>query len=148
MFKLYSKGCEYAVRALTYAAAQGNDARFQAHEVCEATGIPESFTRKVFQSLVQGGFLEAVRGPGGGYALTKPANEITLLDVILAVDGSDTFDHCVLGFPSCGATRPCPLHETWSKAKGQLLAQLERRTLRDLANSTLRKTHRSFLNLR
>ena len=145
MFKLYSKGCEYALRALTYAASQTDNGRFQAKDVCEKTDIPESFTRKVLQALVQGGFLQAVRGPGGGYELTKRADEITLLDVIRAVEGDDTFDHCVLGFPTCGSKHPCPLHETWVVAKGELLAQLERRTLQELADSTLRKKNRSYL---
>lgn len=146
MFKLYSKGCEYALRALTYAASQSEDGRFQAKDVCEKTDIPESFTRKVLQSLVQGGFLQAVRGPGGGYELSRPASEITLLDVIEAVEGGDTFDHCVLGFPTCGSKHPCPLHDTWARAKQQLLAQLERRTLQELADSTVRRKRRSFLN--
>ena len=145
MFKLYSKGCEYALRALTYAASHTDNGRFQAKDVCEKTDIPESFTRKVLQALVQGGFLQAVRGPGGGYELTKRADEITLLDVIRAVEGEDTFDHCVLGFPTCGSKHPCPLHETWVGAKGELLAQLERRTLQELADSTLRKKNRSYL---
>lgn len=145
MFKLYSKGCEYALRALTYAATQTEKKRFQIKEVCKKTGIPESFTRKVFQALTQGGFLQAVRGPGGGYELTRSAADITLLDVIKAVEGDDTFDHCVLGFPVCDAKCPCPLHETWRRARGQLLAQLERRTLQDLADSTLRRKGRSYL---
>jgi len=146
VFKLYSKGCEYALRALTYAASQSDSGRFQAKDVCEKTDIPESFTRKVLQALVQAGFLQAVRGPGGGYELSRPASEITLLDVIEAVEGDDTFNHCVLGFPTCGSRHPCPLHETWTKAKQQLLAQLERRTLQELADSTVRRKHRSFLN--
>ena len=146
MFKLYSKGCEYALRALTYAASQGENRRFQAKEVCEKTDIPESFTRKVFQALTQGGFLRAVRGPGGGYEMIRPADKITLLDVIEAVEGRDTFDHCVLGFLTCDSKRPCPLHETWLRAKVQLLGQLEHRTLQDLADTTVRKKHRSFLS--
>lgn len=145
MFKLYSKGCEYALLALTYAASQEGSGRFQAKDVCEKLDIPESFTRKVFQALTQGGFLQAVRGPGGGYALSRPAEKISLLDVIEAVEGPDTFSHCVLGFPACGAGHPCPLHETWTVVKKQLLSQLEQRTLQDLANSTTRKMHRSFV---
>jgi Rrf2 family protein len=136
LFKLYSKGCEYALRALTYAATQNEDGRFQAADVCLQTGIPESFSRKIFQALVQGGFLRALRGPGGGYVLTIPPDQISLLDVIRAVEGDDTFDHCVLGLPECGTKRPCPLHETWVKAKEQLLAQLEKRTLQDLADAS------------
>ena len=146
MFKLYSKGCEYALRALTYAASQKENRRFQAKDVCEKTGIPESFTRRVCQALAQGGFLQAVRGPGGGYEMIRSAEEISLRDVIEAVEGNDTFDHCVLGFPACGEKHPCPLHETWAAAKTQLLAQLEQRTLQDLADSTTRKRRRAFVS--
>jgi len=146
VFKLYSKGCEYALRALTYAASQKDNKRFQAKDVCEKADIPESFTRKVFQALTQGGFLQAVRGPGGGYELSRPAKDITLLDVIEAVEGQDTFKHCVLGFPTCGESHPCPLHETWAGAKTQLLAQLKHRTLQDLADSTTRKKRRAFVS--
>ncbi|NUM53833.1 MAG: Rrf2 family transcriptional regulator [Candidatus Hydrogenedentes bacterium] len=146
MFKLYSKGCEYALRALTYAASQSEDGRFRAKDVCEKTDIPESFTRKVLQALVQGGFLRAVRGPHGGYVLTRPASEITLLDVIEAVEGDTTFDHCVLGFPACGSKHPCPLHDTWARAKQRLTAQLGRRTLRELADSTRRRKRRTHLD--
>ena len=146
MFKLYSKGCEYALRALTYAAAQGENKRFQAKDVCEKADISESFTRKVFQALTQGGFLQAVRGPGGGYELTRRPDQISLLDVIQAVEGEDTFNHCVLGLPTCGTKHPCPLHETWSALKVQLLRQLEHRTLQDLADSTTRKKHRAYVS--
>lgn len=139
MFKLYSKGCEYALRALTYAASRSENGRFQAKEICEKAGIPESFTRKVFQALTQGGFLQAVRGPGGGYELTRPANEITLLDVIVAVEGEDTFEHCVMGLPTCGSSTPCPLHDTWARGKCELMAQLRRQTLQDFAAVPRRK---------
>lgn len=133
MFRLYSKRCEYALRALVYGAKGGANARFQASEVCHAVGIPEPYTRKVFQSLVQGGFLTAVRGPGGGYELTKPPDKIGILDVIHAVDGPDTFDDCILGMPECGGEAPCPLHDIWSGVKETLLGQLAKKTLAELS---------------
>jgi Rrf2 family protein len=104
--------------------------------VCAKAGIPESFTRKVFQALVQGDFLEASRGPGGGYSLTRPASEITLIDVVRAVDGEDTFDHCILGFPICGGENPCPLHPVWARAKEQFLHHLGLVTLEEVSVST------------
>jgi Rrf2 family protein len=132
MFRLYSKGCEYALRALLqFAPAAGNE-RFQAESICRKADIPESFTRKVFQSLVQGGFLTAFRGPGGGYTLTEDPSRITLLRIIQAVDGVDTFDSCVLGLPQCGSEKACPLHEVWYSAKQRLIAQLRETTLQDL----------------
>jgi Rrf2 family transcriptional regulator, iron-sulfur cluster assembly transcription factor len=134
MFKLYSKGCEYAIRALVYVTGEERDqeVRFQAAEICKRADIPEAYTRKVFQSLVQGGFLEAHRGPGGGYSLTRPSDEITILDVILAVDGEETFDQCVMGLPGCGGDMPCPLHFIWEDAKGRMLSQLRNCSLQEI----------------
>lgn len=136
MFRLYSKGCEYAIRALVHMAPEDGVARFQAKNVCEKAAIPESFTRKIFQSLVNGGFLHAVRGPGGGYALTAAPENITLLEVIIAVDGADTFDGCILGLEVCDATQPCPLHQTWDDEKKVLLKTLQSKTLADLIVTT------------
>jgi Rrf2 family transcriptional regulator, iron-sulfur cluster assembly transcription factor len=132
LFRLYSKGCEYTIRALVHVASTDGRERFQAKVICDAVGIPEPFTRKVLQSLVQGGFLEAARGPGGGYALTEDPSRVSLLAIILAVDGKDTFDRCILGLRTCGTDAPCPLHETWTLTKEHLLAQLESLTLGDL----------------
>lgn len=134
MFRLYSKGCEYAIRALLCVVPKGEVRRFQAAEICRRVGIPEPYTRKVFQALVRGGFLRASRGPGGGYELTRDPGAITLLEVIRAVDGEETFDHCVMGLPQCGSEHPCPLHPVWSGAKEQLLEQLAQQTLEDLSD--------------
>lgn len=136
MFKLYSKGCQYALRALAYAVLEMDVTRFQAKEVCERAGIPESFTRKVFQALVQGSLLRAHRGPGGGYSLVRPAEEISVLDVIHAVEGEDTFEHCVMGFPECNNKNPCPLHYLWLDTKASLTEHLANTNLREVAKVT------------
>jgi len=138
MFKLYSKGCEHAVRALAYAHIERDGARFQPKEVCKHIGIPEPYTRKILQSLVQAKFLVAHRGPGGGYSLARPAEEISLLDIIKAVDGHDTFDHCIMGLPECGGANPCPIHLLWAESKTKLLDDLDRKTLAEIGAVALR----------
>lgn len=132
MFRLYSKGCEYAIRALTHVVPSNGVERFQAKTICQKAGIPEAYTRKVFQSLVAGRFLEAARGPGGGYQLKEPPQCITLLEIIQAVDGQTAFDGCVMGLSECGERNPCPLHDIWSATKHDLLAQLDQTTLKNL----------------
>ena len=108
--------------------------RFQAKDVCEKAGVPEAFTRKVFQALVQAGFFDAARGPGGGYVLTKESSDITLLEFIQAVDGKESFDHCIMGLPKCEVENPCPLHFAWASTKELMLERLAATTLRDLIN--------------
>lgn len=139
MFRLYSKGCEYAIRALVHAAPRTKGERFKAKVICEKAGIPESFTRKVFRSLVHGGFLEALRGPGGGYALRDDPDCISLLEIIRAVDGAGTFEGCVMGLDECSAIKPCPLHYVWNSAKNEMLDQLESKTLLDLCETVHRR---------
>ena len=135
MFRLYSKGCEYAIRALICAAEQTEGAtelRFQAKDVCERANIPESFTRKILQALVQNGILDSGRGPGGGSSLSRPANEITLGEIIRSVDGPDAFTKCVMGLAECDKDNPCPMHDYWKSMKTPMMEQLEARTLQDL----------------
>ncbi len=133
-FQLYSKSCEYTIRALTYVALQENR-RCRAADICRRAKIPEAFTRKTFQALVQAGFLKAVPGPGGGYELTVEPSGITLEDVITAVDGKDTYEQCALGFKVCDDKRPCVMHDAWMETKKYLLKELRARTLADAAKS-------------
>ena len=123
--RIFSKGCEYAVRALLCMLAKSEQQKFTAKEVCRKARIPESFTRKVFQSLVKSKYLEAVPGNSGGYRLRKQPDQITLLELIRAVDGKDHFGYCILGSIKCNDKKPCALHSTWLKSKKNLLAQLQ-----------------------
>lgn len=135
MFRLYSKGCEYAVRALVHVPPAAEQERFRAKDVCQKAGIPEAYTRKIFQALSNGGFLEAARGPGGGYKLTDDPKNISLLSIIFAIDGPTTFGNCIMGLPKCDEQKPCPLHYQWATAKAELMARLESQTLYDLAQT-------------
>lgn len=135
MFRLYSKGCEYALRALLHLSPSDGYSNVAVKTACRRAGIPESFTRKIFQALVKANFLKAVRGPGGGYALTRSPKRITLRSVIEAVDGETTFRRCVLGLPVCHDQYVCPLHPTWVNVKRRLLSELEATTLQDLIDA-------------
>ncbi len=137
VFQLYSKGCEYAIKALV----QMRDPiqNYSAREICKRAHIPESFSRKVFQSLVRGNFLEAITGPGGGYRLCTHPEKISILDIVRAVDGQRAFDHCVMGLSKCGEKSPCLLHYSWLKAKASLISQLESKKLQDLIDEQKRK---------
>lgn len=132
MFRLYSKRCEHAIRALTHLRRDNGAKRFKAKTLCRRAHVPESSTRKVFQELASEGFLEAMRGPGGGYELIQEPCDVTLLDIIKAVEGDAIYADCVLGLRECNASMPCPLHHVWLEARANLLEQLESTTLEEL----------------
>ncbi len=129
MFKIYSKGCEYALRALTQIPSDNIDSPFIAKELCKKAKVPEASTRKVFQKLAREGFLSAVPGPGGGYKLVKSPDKISLLGIVVAVDGQDVFDKCIMGLPNCSNKKPCPVHNTWQKLKKVMMKEMEEKTL-------------------
>jgi Rrf2 family protein len=77
----------YALEALTYLAALAEGRTVPSHEAARAWGIPEKFLLKVLQPLARARLLNSLRGPGGGYRLGKPAKDITVLEVLEAVEG-------------------------------------------------------------
>ena len=132
MFKIYSKGCEYAICALTQILLKDLEQSFLAADICRKAKLPEHSTRKALQLLVGSGLLESISGPGGGYKLSKDPRKISLLDIIKSIDGEHVFDHCVMGLPECNSSKPCPVHNTWVKVKGKMLTEMKQKSLYEL----------------
>src|SRR3954463_13493229 len=82
-----TRASSYALHAVEYMAARGEDRPGASHHIAEARGIPERFLLKVLKPLVSARLLYSVKGPNGGYRLAKPASKISLLEVVEAVDG-------------------------------------------------------------
>ncbi|MDP3920660.1 MAG: Rrf2 family transcriptional regulator, partial [Candidatus Omnitrophota bacterium] len=129
MFHLYSKGCEYTLRALICGLEMTNGQGFRVEDACRVAEVPESFTRKGFQRLAHQGVLKAVRGPGGGYHLQGSASDISILEIVRLVDGKEIYEHCVMGLSQCGDKAPCPIHKIWKKMKKALMGELSRTSL-------------------
>jgi Rrf2 family protein len=82
-----TRASSYALHALAFMAAQKEKTPVASHLIAQARGIPERFLLKVLKPLVSARVLHSVKGPNGGYRLAKSANDISMLDVIEAVDG-------------------------------------------------------------
>ena len=128
-----TRGAEYAVRAMTYLARYPEGHVASLHEIGEAQDIPESFLAKILQSLVRAGLTVSQRGAHGGFALARPASEITMRDVIEAVDGPVALNQCVLWPEDCRRSGDCETHKAWAMAQAQLMDVLDTVTLRTLA---------------
>src|SRR5437763_15913514 len=82
-----TRASSYALHAVAYMANQKKSEPVASHIIAQDRGIPERFLLKVLKPLVSAQILLSIKGPNGGYRLAKPANEITMLDVVEAVDG-------------------------------------------------------------
>ena len=119
---LLSKSAEYGIRATLYLASLNQDSYVSIRAISDELDISFHFLTKIFQKLTQAGLLRSFRGPNGGVALARPAGQITLMDLVTAIDGPGLFTECVLGLPGCGERKPCPLHETWGLERDRLAA--------------------------
>lgn len=125
--------CAYAVRALICVERAGGE-KVRVREIAESEGIPRHFLAKILHQLSGQDLVRASRGPGGGFVLVRPAEEIHLRDILAAIDGPDARrDRCVLGSHSCDAESPCPLHDVWSECRDRFWNDTANRTLADLA---------------
>ena len=88
---------DYAVVMMTAAARRGDGARLSATELADETGVPLPTAQKLMQQLSRHGLLAGQRGAGGGYALSKPVCEISLADIVEAVEGPISLTMCADG---------------------------------------------------
>ena len=94
--------------------------------------LPGPYLAKILQSLAQHGMLHSLRGPRGGFRLARPPHQITVGEVVEALEGLDAMAVCVMGFVKCGRKSPCPLHASWTEVKSHMEASMTRVTVRDL----------------
>jgi Rrf2 family protein len=129
---MISTTAEYALRAAVYLAKRNAHTSGRA-EIAEATLVPREYLVKVLKALENAGIVVSKRGPGGGYALGNLAHEITVLDVVLAVDDIPRIKRCPLGI--AGHKQLCPLHRLLDVAAAGIEEAFGEVTLQDLTNS-------------
>ncbi|MDR7415457.1 MAG: Rrf2 family transcriptional regulator [Armatimonadota bacterium] len=115
---------EYALRALRYLAGLSGGETAPASRVAEACGLPREFLSKTLRRLVRAGLLRSSRGRSRGYALTRSPREISVREVLEAVEGPDYFRRCVFWDSRCSEDRPCVLHGVWADVRPRLMEAL------------------------
>jgi Rrf2 family protein len=129
------KTAEYALRAVVW-LARDPDSTCSADYLAEHTRVPRRYLHKVLQDLGKAGLVNSHPGPGGGYALARKPERITILDVVNAVAPLERIRHCPLGLPS--HTRLCPLHTELDSVYAATEKALRRVAISDLVRSTSR----------
>lgn len=130
---LLSKSCVYGLRAALYLATNRNEEYISIKKISKKLDISFHFLTKILQQLTASNLLESLQGPKGGVRLAQPAGEISLRDIVVAIDGDDLLTSCVLGLPGCGKEKPCPLHDMWQNTRHQIKTMLETTSLIEVA---------------
>ena len=100
-------GSDYAIRAMMYLAARPAGELFSLREVSREQNIPQSFLAKIFQHLVHAGLVVSKQGACGGFALALPGSQITVAEVMQAIDGPLALNRCVLWPETCERSERC-----------------------------------------
>ncbi len=133
MFHITRKG-DYAIRGMVYLAGKPRSEVTLLREISEAVDVPLPIMAKIFQHLNKTGMVKSQRGAGGGFQLGRKAKEISLLEVIEAVDGPVSLNLCIIERGSCGREQFCSVHPVWVKMQRKFKSELGRISLQYLAN--------------
>lgn len=123
----------YAIRALASLESVGGRPCF-VREVAESAGVPKAYLSRIINRLSHQGIVSAKRGYQGGITLIRPANQISLLQVVEAVEGKNWISPCLLGMSSC-TEFVCPTHDFWNDIRQQIEDKLRQTTVADVLAS-------------
>lgn len=124
---------DYGIRSVLYLARKQSKAISFVNEISEEAKIPRSFLAKILQKLVKAKIVRSYRGVNGGFSLVKPARDITVLDVLNAIEGKLAINLCLVDKKKCNNSKHCPTHFLWVNVQAKIVEMLKKTNFEDLA---------------
>jgi Rrf2 family protein len=131
-----TRQADYAVRAVLYLSQLGEDQRAATSQIASEQQIPPSFLAKIVSQLSVAGLLQTSRGARGGVSLARTPEEISLLEVVEAIDGPILLNECV-GNGACTFGDDCPMKPIWCDAQAELVERLRNTTFDQFKKANL-----------
>ena len=132
MLHITRKG-DYAIRGMVYLATQPKDRMTLISEMAADIDVSQTLLAKVFQNLGKVGLVKSYRGVGGGFMLGRPAEEISLLEIVEAVEGPIVLNRCLLKKGTCSRDGACTVHPVWRELQEKMRDMLGKVSLKQLA---------------
>ena len=126
-----TRQADYAIRAIYYLSLIGTDKRASTSKIAQEQHIPPSFLAKIISQLSVAGLLHTSRGARGGVSLARDPKDITMLDVVEAIDGPILLNECVADSHGCKFDQDCPMREMWCEIQDDLVERLSGTTFAD-----------------
>lgn len=134
----FTSATDYAVRAMIHLACLPEGVHVLRGDIATAQKVPTSFMAKILRSLVHAQLLTSIRGVRGGFALARSTDEITLLDIVEAIDGPIRLVDCTGNDPHCAMTADCPAAPVWNRVQSGMRKVLAEYSLEDLVSAPRR----------
>jgi FeS assembly SUF system regulator len=134
-----TKQTDYGIVLLIYMSQHGTDVMHNARDLAQATGLPLPMVSKILKALARGEVLQSHRGTKGGYGLARPAQRITVTQIIEALEGPIALTECVGDLPSsCSVQSLCPVRVSWRRVNHAIRHALDEITLLEMAEPLAR----------
>ena len=127
-----SSASSYAVLALANLTGPGEGWTL-ARDLAAAIDAPLPYLSKILHGLTGAGVIEAKRGYRGGFRLTRRADQLSVGEIVIAIEGPAYLEGCLLGRAECSDRRACPAHAFWGLERERIRAQLQRMSVADVA---------------
>ena len=127
-----TRQADYAVRAVLHLARAGNTERAATGTIAKEQKIPPSFLAKIISQLSIAGLLHTARGARGGVTLAREPKDITLLEVVEAIDGPIQLNECVQATGACSFEENCPVRVVWCDTQNEMVRRLKSTNFSDL----------------
>lgn len=134
---MLSNSCRYGIRAIIYLAVKSSEeGKTGIKQIGKDLSLPTPFLSKILQQLAKQKILKSLKGPHGGFSLAMDPKKITLYDIVIAIDGEDTFENCLIHDGQCRSVKrnkkPCPIHDDYTAVRKDLINLFRNRSVYDL----------------
>ena len=137
---MFNKETEYALRGLVYIQLQNyKERRPGMVEVAKEIEAPPFYTAKILQRLVRYGFIESLKGKGGGFFFDRNKPDLPLVKLIESTGGDRSFSGCGFGLKHCDIGNPCPLHDKYALIRDSINKLVSEDTVQSLAKKVYKK---------
>src|SRR5215831_14742161 len=130
---MFSYTCKTAIKAVIYLASKfdsGENAGIK--EIAEFINASEHTVGKLLQTLVKQDVIKSLKGPAGGFYISKEQRKQPIINIVEAIDGKNVFKECGLGLSKCSAVHPCPIHDEYKEARNLVEKMFTTKKIADL----------------
>ena len=136
---MLSNTCKYAIRAVIYLAMNAEEGKkIGIRKISKSLEIPAPFLGKIMQTLAKHKLLSSTKGPHGGFALNRSADDISLFDIVEIIDGVDLFHECFIGLEICTHNpeykKTCAFHPKYDPLRSKIINLFKQQTIANLAD--------------
>jgi len=128
-----NKRADYAVRIILALSKRPFGTRIAAKYIQEEMAIPQAFLRRIVADLARSGLIRTYLGPHGGLQLSRPAEEISMYDIIEAIEGSISLTTCLTDDDDCPLEPECSVRGSWERLQSLMIAEMKNTSMAELA---------------